>query len=100
MAKKYINYTTPRGVLGFTCVTVPSTKFDADGKYSIELIMEKEVAAELIASLKTKAEAAKAQLIQEAMEQASKDPKAKIKAKKIQECSLIFGISKHRDEDG
>ncbi|MDN8037447.1 ssDNA-binding protein [Burkholderia vietnamiensis] len=43
------NFTTPKGAAGYSNLTKPDTKFDAEGKYKTSLTITKEAAAELIA---------------------------------------------------
>jgi hypothetical protein len=64
------NYTTPAGEIKFANIQKPSTKFNADGVFDLQLVMTKEAAAPFIKQIEEWTAEAKAALIKE-------DPKVK-----------------------
>lgn len=64
--------TTPRGTAGWVCINKPSTKFKADGEYSIELILPAAQASALQEQFKAEATKAKALFLER-----ESDPKKK-----------------------
>jgi hypothetical protein len=50
------NFTTPKGAAGYSNLTKPDTKFDAEGKYKTTLTISKEAAEALIAVAHEEAE--------------------------------------------
>jgi hypothetical protein len=62
MSSKKIQ-TTPAGIGKWVCVNKPSTKFNPDGVYSVDLALPAEDAEKLVAEFKAAAEAKKAEAI-------------------------------------
>lgn len=88
--------TTPVATAKWVCVQKPSTKFKADGVYSVEVVMTAEEAKPLYDQLQKMAEEAK----QEFSKKFLADPKTKAKAAKLKNFKLNFGFSQELDTDG
>lgn len=87
--KKYPRVTSPKGIARYPWLTKPNTKFDPDGKYSVDLILTEEEAAPFIEMID--------KLIDEAFNDAVNDPKHKKIARKL---TKYYPYKKEEDEEG
>lgn len=102
--KRFTKVTTPKGVAKFPSITVPDTKYNADGEYSIRVILDPSPERDKLVALLEKEneaayQAAKAEL-EEAFKAASGEKKAKAK-KSLEALSKADGpVKPVYDEDG